>query len=341
MKAIAKVEDKPGLHMVDAPMPEIGPYDVLIKIKKTAICGTDMHIYNWDAWARQTVPRPLTIGHEFMGVIEAVGSEVKAFKPGERVSAEGHITCGHCRSCRAGYRHLCVHTEGIGYHRTGAFAEYLSVPAVNVYPMPDDIPDDVVAILDPLGNSVHTALAYDLVGEDVLITGAGPVGLMAAAIAKHVGARHVVITDMNEYRLDLASKIKGCIPVNIKHESLDNVSKRLNMYEGFDVGLEMSGNNQAISDMINHMRHGGKIALLGISPSPVSVNWDHLVFKSLNLKGIYGREIFETWYKMCAMLQSGLDVTPILTHQFDADDFEIAFETMNSGHSGKVILNWS
>jgi len=310
-------------------------------MKKTAICGTDIHIYNWDAWAQKTVPVPMQVGHEYCGEIVEVGSEVAGFAPGDRVSGEGHITCGHCRNCRAGRRHLCRNTIGVGVNRPGCFAEYMVLPASNVFKLPDAITDEIASVLDPLGNATHAALSFDLVGEDVLITGAGPIGIMAVAIARHVGARHVVITDVNDYRLDLARKMGASRALNVAHDSIEGAMRDLGMEEGFDVGLEMSGNPVAFRDLLKSMHHGGRVALLGIPPSDVAIDWNEVIFKGLVIKGIYGREMFETWYKMAAMLQSGLDVTPIITHRFAIGEYERAFETMNSGRSGKVILDWA
>ncbi len=341
MKALGKLKKEPGVWVYEAPMPEIGHNDLLVKLRKTAICGTDVHIYNWDEWAQKTIPVPMTIGHEFVGIVEKVGSEVKGFKKGDRVSGEGHITCGLCRNCRAGKRHLCRNTLGIGVNRTGCFAEYLSIPAENVLIVPNEIPDDIAAFFDPLGNAVHTALSFDLVGEDVLITGAGPIGVMAAAIARHVGARHVVITDVNEYRLALAQKIGVTRAVNVSKTQLTHVIEELGLVEGFGVGLEMSGSGAALSQMIDALSYGGKIALLGILPINVGIDWTKVIFKSLILKGIYGREMFETWYKMISMLQSGLDVSAVITHRFPVDDFQKGFDAMREGKSGKVILEWS
>ena len=340
MKALGKLIKEPGIWMYDAPMPELGHNDLLVKIKKTAICGTDIHIYNWDEWAQNTIPVPMTTGHEFVGIVEAVGSEVEGFKPGDRVSGEGHVTCGYCRNCRAGKRHLCRNTKGIGVNRTGCFGQYLSIPAFNAFLLPDDVTDDEAAILDPLGNATHAALSFDLVGEDVLITGAGPVGIMASAIARHVGARFVVITDVNEYRLELARKMGATRAVNVAKENLTDVMSELGMKEGFDVGLEMSGNPKAFAQMIDLMEHGGRISLLGLLPDHVGIEWSKFIFKGLFLKGIYGREMFETWYKMASMLQSGLNVDPIITHHFNVDDYQEAFEVMRSGQAGKVILDW-
>ncbi|MEJ2794557.1 L-threonine 3-dehydrogenase [Iodobacter sp. LRB] len=340
MKALSKLEAAPGLTMNQVEKPAIGHNDLLIKIKKTAICGTDIHIWKWDDWAQKTIPVPMHVGHEYVGTVVEIGSEVQGFKIGDRVSGEGHITCGHCRNCRAGRRHLCRNTIGVGVNRPGAFAEYLVLPAFNAFPIPDDISDDLAAIFDPFGNAVHTALSFNMVGEDVLITGAGPIGIMAVAIAKHVGARHVVITDVNEYRLDLARKMGATRAVNVLKEDLKDVMADLKMTEGFDVGLEMSGNPQAFRTMLETMQHGGKVALLGIPPADTAIDWNQVIFKGLEIKGIYGREMFETWYKMVALIQSGLDITPIITHHFHVDEFEQGFEAMLSGQSGKVILSW-
>ena len=341
MKALVKKKPEVGLWMEEVPVPEIGPTDVLIRIRKTSVCGTDVHIFNWDPWAQKTIPVPLVIGHEFMGVVEKVGNLVRGFEPGDRVSGEGHVTCSHCRNCRAGKRHLCRNTSGIGVNRQGCFAEYLSLPADNVFKLPPSIPEEVGSIFDPFGNATHTALSFDLVGEDVLITGAGPIGCMAASIARHVGARHVVITDVNEYRLNLARKMGATQAINPLRESIDNVMKGLGMTEGFDVGLEMSGNGQAFTSMLQAMNHGGRVAILGIFPEPVSIDWSLVIFKGLHLKGIYGREMYETWYKMTSMLQSGLNLGPIITHEIPVSRFEEAFEVMRSGNSGKVILDWT
>ena len=341
MKALVKAKAERGIWMQDIEQPEVGHNDVLIKVNRTAICGTDIHIFKWDDWAKATIPVPLAVGHEFSGEIVEMGIEVRGFEVGDRVSAEGHITCGVCRNCRAGRRHLCMNTEGVGVNRPGAFAEYLSVPAFNVFKLPDSIGDDMAAILDPLGNATHTALSFDLVGEDVLITGAGPIGVMAVAIAKYAGARHVVITDVNDYRLDLARKMGATAAVNVTNELLDKVMLDLGMEEGFDVGMEMSGNPQAFRDMLSTMHHGGKVALLGIPPEETAIDWTQVIFKGLELKGIYGREMFETWYKMSSMLQSGLNIEPIITHHFPVDDYLPAFELMESGQTGKVILNWN
>ncbi len=340
MKALAKLHAEPGIWLTDVPVPEVGPNDLLIKIRKTAICGTDMHIYNWDAWSQKTIPVPMVVGHEYVGTVESMGSEVRGFSEGDRVSGEGHITCGHCRNCRAGRRHLCRNTEGVGVNRAGAFAEYLVIPAFNAFKIPDNISDDLAAIFDPFGNAVHTTLAFDLVGEDVLITGAGPIGIMAAAVAKHVGARHVVITDINPYRLELAKKMGATRAVNVAETDLEAVMQELGMTEGFDIGLEMSGVPQALQSMLQTMNHGGKIAMLGIPPNEVAIDWDQVIFKGLTIKGIYGREMFETWYKMASLIQSGLDLTPIITHRMSVEEYSSGFATMQSGASGKVILDW-
>ncbi|WP_243360280.1 L-threonine 3-dehydrogenase [Fundidesulfovibrio terrae] len=341
MKALAKTERGPGLKLIDTPKPEVGHNDVLIKIKKTAICGTDIHIWKWDEWAQKTIPVPMHVGHEYVGEIVEIGQEVRGFEIGDRVSGEGHVTCGFCRNCRAGRRHLCRNTFGVGVNRPGSFAEYLSIPAFNAFKIPDDISDDLASIFDPFGNAVHTALSFDLTGEDVLITGAGPIGIMAVAICRHVGARHVVITDVNDYRLDLARKMGATRAVNVSREDLKDVMADLRMTEGFDVGLEMSGAPVAFTDMLAHMNHGGRVALLGIPPSGTCVDWNHVIFKGLVIKGIYGREMFETWYKMTAMLQSGLDISPVITHHFPVEEFEKGFEVMIGGQSGKVILDWT
>ncbi|MFI4963076.1 MAG: L-threonine 3-dehydrogenase [Legionellales bacterium] len=340
MKALVKAKSEPGIWMEEVPVPEYGVNDVLIKIKKTAICGTDIHIYLWDDWAQATIPVPMTVGHEFYGEIAAIGDEVRGLEVGQRVSGEGHITCGFCRNCRAGKRHLCRNTVGVGVNRPGCFAEFLSIPASNVIALPDDITGDQASILDPLGNATHCALAFNLVGEDVLITGAGPIGIMAVAIAKHIGARHVVITDVNDFRLDLARKMGATRAVNIKYQKLSDVVSELGMIEGFDVGLEMSGNPMALNDMLQAMNHGGQVAILGIPPEETTVDWTQIIFKGLVIKGIYGREMFETWYKMIAMLQSGLDMSPVKTHHFPIDNYQEAFQIMASGQSGKVILDW-
>jgi len=341
VKALVKVKAEQGIWMQDVPVPEIGPNDVLIKVRKASICGTDVHIWNWDAWAQKTIKVPMVIGHEFMGEIAKLGAEVTGFQVGDRVSGEGHITCGHCRNCRAGKRHLCRNTVGLGVNRPGCFAEFVSLPAFNVFRVPKEIPDEIASFFDPLGNAVHTALSFDLVGEDVLITGAGPIGVMAAAISKHVGARHVVVTDLNPYRLELARKLGATRAVDVRSQTLGDVMQSLGMTEGFDVGMEMSGNDRAFRDLLSVMNHGGRVALLGIPPNEVSIDWNQVIFKGLVLKGVYGREMFETWYKMVAMLQSGLDVAPVVTHRFPAAQYAQAFEAMRSGQSGKVILDWA
>lgn len=339
MKALVKKERAPGIHMMDVPVPHLGDDEVLIKTKKTSICGTDVHIYKWDAWAQKTIPAPMVIGHEFMGEIAEIGKNVKNLKVGQRVSGEGHITCGVCPNCKKGLKHICVNTLGVGVHRHGCFAEYFNLPAENVFVLPDTVKDDLAAIFDPFGNATHTALSFELVGEDVLITGAGPIGIMSAAIAKHAGARNVVITDMNEYRLGLAKEV-GATVVNIAKESLQDKMKELKIDYGFSVGLEMSGHPNGLNTMLESMIHGGKIALLGILPPGTQIDWDLVIFKMLNIKGIYGREIFSTWYKMTHMLESGLNLNPVITHHFPVDEFQKGFDAMLSGQSGKVILNW-
>ncbi|MBK0098796.1 L-threonine 3-dehydrogenase [Erwinia sp. S63] len=341
MKALAKLRAEEGIWMVkDAPIPEPGHNDLLIKIRKTAICGTDVHIYNWDDWSRKTIPVPMITGHEYVGEVVGMGEEVKGFTIGDRVSGEGHITCGHCRNCRAGRTHLCRNTVGVGVNRQGCFAEYLVIPAFNAFKIPDNISDELAAIFDPFGNAVHTALSFDLVGEDVLISGAGPIGIMAAAVCKHVGARNVVITDINEYRLGLARQMGVTRAVNVAQENLRDVMAELGMTEGFDVGLEMSGAPPAFRTLLEVMNHGGRIALLGIPPGEMAIDWNLVIFKGLFIKGIYGREMFETWYKMAALIQSGLDLTPIITHRYHIDEFQQGFDEMRSGRSGKVVLSW-
>jgi len=340
MKALVKSKAEPGIWMQDVPMPEVGHNDVLVKVRKTAICGTDIHIYNWDKWAQNTIPVPMHVGHEFVGEIVELGTEVRGLAISQRVSAEGHITCGHCRNCRAGKRHLCRNTEGIGVNRPGAFAEYISVPAVNICPIPGGVSDDLASILDPLGNAAHTALSFDLVGEDILITGAGPIGIMAVAIARRAGARHIVITDINDYRLGLALQMGATSTVNVENQQLQDVMDELGMTEGFDVGLEMSGAPAALNSMLATINHGGKIALLGLLPENTGINWDHVIFKGLEIHGIYGRRMFETWYKTIAMIESGLDLAPVITHHFAATEFQKGFDVMLSGLSGKVILDW-
>lgn len=341
MKALSKLHAREGLWMTHAPVPEIGPDDVLIKINKTGICGTDIHIWNWDEWAAKTVPVPMITGHEFAGQIVEMGRNVEGLEIGQRCSGEGHLIGKNSRQSRAGKFHLDPATRGIGVNEQGAFAQYLKLPAFNVVPLPDEIPDDIGAILDPLGNAVHTALSFDLVGEDVLITGAGPIGIMAAAVARHVGARHVVITDVNSDRLALAEKVADVFPVNVMSEELRDVFPRLKMKQGFDVGLEMSGNQRALDQMVDAMTMGGRIAMLGIPPGKSPVDWSAIVFKAITIKGVYGREIFETWYKMIAMLENGLDVSKIITHRFGVDEFEAGFAAMKSGQSGKVVLDWT
>ena len=340
MKALSKLHAKKGLWMTDAEIPAAGPNDLLIKIRKTAICGTDMHIYGWDEWSQKTIPVPMIVGHEYVGEVVEIGQEVRGFEIGDRVSGEGHITCGHCRNCRAGRRHLCRNTIGVGVNRQGAFAEYLVIPAFNAFKIPDNISDNLAAIFDPFGNAVHTALSFNLTGEDVLITGAGPIGIMAAAVAKHVGARHVVVTDVNDYRLDLALTMGATKVINVSNQSIEDTMQELGMTEGFDVGMEMSGVPAAFSSMLESINHGGKIAMLGIPPDDMLIDWTQVIFKGLEIKGVYGREMFETWYKMASLIQSGLDLSPMLTHQFEVDDYLQGFELMESGQSGKVILNW-
>jgi threonine 3-dehydrogenase len=343
MKALVKSRAERGLWLEDVPEPEIGINDVKIKVLATGICGTDLHIYQWDEWAQKTIPVPMTIGHEFVGEIVEVGSNVTDFHPGDRVSGEGHVVCGRCRNCLAGRRHLCAYTLGVGVNRPGAFAEYVVLPMSNIWRHADNIPDDVAAIFDPFGNAVHTALAFPVLGEDVLVTGAGPIGIMAAAVAKHAGARHVVITDLNPVRLELARKAAGVsLAVNPKETSLKDVMQQLDMHEGFDVGLEMSGNQHAFRDMIATMSHGGKIAMLGIpSPSEMAIDWNQVIFDQLTIRGIYGREMYETWYKMTVMLQSGLDISKVITHRYQWNEYEEGFDAMRAGSSGKVILDWS
>lgn len=341
MKALSKLHAREGLWMTHAPVPEIGPEDVLIRINATGICGTDIHIWNWDEWAQKTVPVPLITGHEFAGEIVEIGRNVEGLEIGQRCSGEGHLIGKSSRQSRAGKFHLDPATRGIGVNEQGAFAQYLRLPAFNVVPLPDDIPDEIGAILDPLGNAVHTALSFDLVGEDVLITGAGPIGIMAAAVARHVGARHVVITDVNPARLELAAKVADVTPVNVAEEDLAETISDLKMKQGFDVGLEMSGNQIALDQMVEAMTMGGRVAMLGIPPGKSPVDWSRIVFKAITIKGVYGREIFETWYKMIAMLQNGLDVSGVITHHFTVDDFEEGFAAMKSGQSGKVVLDWT
>jgi threonine 3-dehydrogenase len=339
MKSLVKAKREPGLWLGDTPVPEFGAQDVLIRIKQVAVCGTDLHIFNWDAWAQKTIPVPMVVGHEYVGIVEAVGADVRGVKVGQRVSGEGHIVCGYCRNCRAGRGHLCRNTLGVGVNRPGAFGEFLVIPASNVYPIPDSVPDEIAAILDPLGNAVHTALAFDLVGEDVLITGAGPIGLMAIAVCRHVGARHIVVTDVNDYRLGIARRMGATEAVRADRESLPDVMKRIGITEGFNVGLEMSGKPAALRDMIATMNHGGKLALLGILSQEAVIDWNDIIFKALTLKGIYGREMYETWYKTLAMLQSGLDVTPVITHRLGFSQFATGFGELNAGRACKVVLD--
>lgn len=341
MKALVKKHSTPGIWLDEVPVPSITENEVLIKTHKTSICGTDVHIYKWDAWAQKTIPVPMVVGHEFMGEIAQVGSNVKGFKVGDRVCGEGHITCGVCPNCRKGFRHLCSNTKGVGVNRHGCFAEFFNLPAENVFPLPDSIPDEIGAIFDPYGNATHTALSFELIGEDVLITGAGPIGIMAAAIAKKAGARHVVITDINDYRLDLAKRMGATTTVNVANTCLKDTMKALGIDYGFTVGLEMSGSPQGFASMLEAMQHGGKVALLGILPPGTIIDWDLVIFKMLVLKGIYGREIFSTWYKMAHMLESGLDLSPIITHKFPMADFQKGFDAMLSGKAGKVILDWA
>ncbi|HPD14367.1 MAG TPA: L-threonine 3-dehydrogenase [Planctomycetota bacterium] len=340
MKALVKSKAQEGLWLEDVPTPKVGKNDVLIRILKTSVCGTDVHIWNWDAWAQKTIRVPTVIGHEFVGVVEGYGENVTDFKAGDLVSGEGHVVCGHCRNCLAGRRHLCPRTVGVGVNRDGAFAEYLSIPVTNVWACDPNIPLEVLSSFDPLGNATHTALSFDVMGEDVLITGAGPIGLMAAAIARHCAARHVVITDVNPYRLALAKKMGATLALDVTRDSIADAQKKLGMKEGFDVGMEMSGNPQAFRDMIANMCHGGKIAVLGILPN-AAIDWSTVIWNSLTIKGIYGREMYETWYKMTMMIQCGLDITPVITHRFHYTEFEKAFEIARSGQSGKVVLTWS
>ena len=340
MKALMKKKSEPGLWLEDVPVPKVGENDVLIKIQKAAICGTDIHIFNWDKWSQKTINTPLVIGHEFVGIVEKIGSNVHDVELDELVSGEGHIVCGRCRNCLAGRRHLCTDPKCIGVNRDGAFAEYLSIPVSNVWHCDTSIPKDVLACFDPFGNAVHTTLSYDLVGEDVLITGAGPIGCMAVVVAKHAGARYVVITDVNPYRLELAKKMRPTLTLDVRSQSIEDAVKKLKMKEGFDVGLEMSGNPQAFKDMLTNMCHGGKIALLGILPE-TTIDWDYVVFNGLTIKGIYGREMFETWYKATMLIQGGIDLMPLITHRFGYTEYLKAFEVMRSGESGKVILDWT
>lgn len=340
MKALVKSKKEVGLWLEEIPVPIPANDEVLIKIDRTSICGTDVHIYNWDSWAQATIPVPMAIGHEFVGTIAETGSNVQSYKPGDLVSGEGHLVCGHCRNCLAGRRHLCNNTCGVGVNRPGAFAEYLTIPLTNVWACDPSISRDILSCFDPLGNAVHTALTFDVLGEDVLITGAGPIGCMAAAISKHAGARHIVVTDVNSYRLSLAQQVGATRTVNVTRENLKDISSELQMREGFDVAMEMSGNPAALDSILENMRHGGKIALLGIMPEDTKIDWNTVVFNGLTIKGIYGRKMFETWYKMTAMIQSQLDISPLITHNFHYTKYQEGFEIMRSGHSGKVILDW-
>ena len=340
MKALVKSSNERGIWMENIPEPECNTNDVKIKITHTSICGTDLHIYKWDEWAQKTLVTPLIIGHEFCGIIEEIGPGVTHYEPGQRVSGESHITCGNCRNCRAGKRHLCQKTNGIGIHKDGAFAEYLIIPESNIWPIHNDIPSDIAAFFDPFGNAVHTSLSYEMVGEDVLITGAGPIGLMATAICKFVGARNVVITDINDYRLALAKEMGATKAINVSKHSITEFYSQLNMTSGFDVGLEMSGNPEAFRSMLGHMFHGGKVALLGLLPDSTRIDWDDIIFKGLKVKGIYGREMYETWYKMEQMLRSGLDISKVLTHKLSVDEYEKAFNIMEAGECGKIVLEW-
>jgi threonine 3-dehydrogenase len=341
MKALVKSRRDVGLELQDVPFPTIGINDCLIRIDKTGICGTDLHIYNWDTWAQKTIPVPMVVGHEFVGEIVEVGSNVTDFFPGEIVSGEGHVVCGRCRNCLAGRRHLCKDTQGVGVNRTGAFAEYIALPMTNVWHHDPSIDKDIASIFDPLGNAVHTALSFDCLGEDVFITGAGPIGLMATAVVRHAGARHIVVSDLNPFRLELAQRMGATIAVNPRERSMADVQSELHMREGFDVGLEMSGSPAALRSMLENMCHGGKIAMLGIPSEPIAIDWNLVVFNMLTIRGIYGREMYETWYKMTVLLESGLDISPVITHRFHFTEFEKGFSAMQSGHSGKVILDWS
>ena len=340
MKALVKKSPEVGIWMEDVPVPNCGTNDVKIKITHTALCGTDLHIYKWDDWAQRTLELPLVTGHEFCGIVEEIGPGVTHFKEGDRVSGEGHITCGYCRNCRAGKRHICHKTVGVGIQRPGAFAEFLVIPESNVWPIHKDIPSEIAAFFDPFGNATHTALSFEMTGEDVLITGAGPIGVMAVAICKVVGARNIIITDINEYRLELARKLGATKAINISKENIKDYYSELNIVNGFDVGLEVSGNPSAFKDMLSHMYHGGNVALLGLLPESTQINWDEIIFKGLNIKGIYGREMYETWYKMTQMLRSGLDISNVLTHRLPVDDFQQAFEIMEKGQCGKIVLDW-
>jgi threonine 3-dehydrogenase len=341
VRALVKAKAEPGLWLEDVPVPEIGINDVLIRVRRTGICGTDLHIHSWDEWAQKTIPVPLVIGHEFVGEIAEVGSNVSDFAVGDLVSGEGHVVCGRCRNCMAGRRHLCAHSIGLGVQRDGAFAEFVALPMSNIWHHWDGVDEEVAAIFDPFGNAVHTALSFPVLGEDVLVTGAGPIGCMAAAVARHAGARHVVVSDPNHYRLEIARRMGATLAIDPREHGLQDVQRELGMTEGFDVGLEMSGNQQALRDMLVNMAHGGRIAVLGIPPGAVELSLDPLIFNMLTLKGIYGREMYESWYQMTVMLQSGLDVTPVITHRFSHRDFEQAFAAAASGESGKVILDWT
>jgi len=340
VKALVKARAEPGLWLEDIHEPTIGINDVLIRVLRTGICGTDVHIFDWNEWAQETIPVPMVVGHEFVGEIVETGSNVNDFSPGELVSGEGHVVCGRCRNCMAGLRHLCAHTSGVGVNRPGCFAEFIALPMTNIWRHDPNVDRDAAAIFDPFGNAVHTALTFDVLGEDVLITGAGPIGIMAAAVARHAGARYIVITDLNEYRLALAKKMHVDVAVNVQKMSVMDAQRQLGMKEGFDVGLEMSGNASAFRDMLHNMAHGGRIAILGIPSNEIAIDWTEVIFNMLTLKGIYGRQMYETWYKMTVLLQSGLDIRPVITHRFNYKDFEEAFRIMRSGNSGKIILNW-
>jgi threonine 3-dehydrogenase len=336
-----KSESAPGLTLAEVPEPKTGINDVLIRVQKTGICGTDLHIHSWDAWARATIPVPMVVGHEFVGEVVEVGSNVNDFRPGDLVSGEGHVVCGRCRNCMAGRRHLCAHTEGVGVNRPGAFAEYISIPMTNVWHHAADVDPEVAAVFDPLGNAVHTALAFKTLGEDVLITGAGPIGLMAVAVVRHTGARHVVVTDVNSYRLELAEKMGATLAVDARSSDLGSVQTELGMTEGFDVGLEMSGQPAALRDMVASLAHGGRVAMLGIPSEEIALDWNQVVFNMLTIKGIYGREMYETWYMMSVMLESGLDITPVLTHRFHYSEYQRAFEIAKGDRAAKVLLDWA
>jgi threonine 3-dehydrogenase len=341
MKALVKSKPEPGLWLEDVPIPSIGINDLLIRVLRTGVCGTDLHIYQWDAWAQRTVPVPLVIGHEFVGEVVEIGANVNDFRAGDIVSGEGHLVCGRCRNCMAGRRHLCAHTQGIGVNRAGAFAEYIALPMTNIWHHAATVDLDIAAIYDPFGNAVHTALSFPVLGEDVLITGAGPIGIMAAAVVRHAGARHVVITDLNAYRLDLARRLGVTRALDVRVATIADVQRDLGMQEGFDVGLEMSGNPTALRDMLANMAHGGRIALLGLPTAEIAIDWTVVVFNMLTIKGVYGREMYETWYMMTAMLESGLDISPVISHRFSFEDYETAFATARSGEAGKIILHWA